>query len=208
MFKAVIFDFDGTLADTRHLLYQVYDRLAGKHGYQKFSLAELEAMNSLSIRDRFKKTGVPLFKLPGLTREALAIYGEFISSAAPFPGIPELLRELKSRGLFLSIISSNSAGNINAFLAAHDLALFDRVRSSTGIFGKHRAINRLLGDLGIAKREAVYIGDELRDITACRKVPIPIIAVSWGYDHLSLLREGGPDFLVHHPGEIAPLAGG
>jgi phosphoglycolate phosphatase len=205
MHKAVIFDFDGTLADTGYILHKVYDRLAGKYGLQKASPEELDALRTISIQERFKKAGVPLFKLPRLAREALAVYGEFIDTAAPFPGIPELLHALKQQDIYLGIISSNKESNITGFLAAHNLELFDLVHATPGLFGKHRSINRVIGELGIGKQEAVYVGDELRDIVACKKVPLKIIAVSWGYDHLSLLQEGKPDYLVHHPSEILAL---
>ncbi len=205
MLKAVIFDFDGTLADTGHILYKVYDRFAKKHNLPPIPHDELDEIRSLSIRDRFKKAGVPLFKLPGMAREALRVYTEFIGSAEPFPGIEELIHNLKAQGLVLSIVSSNTAKNIKSFLEAHNLELFDHLLCTSSLFGKHRTINQALRELGIASVEAVYIGDELRDITACKKVPIRIIAVSWGYDHLSLLQEGKPDFLAHTPSEITQI---
>ena len=206
MLKAVIFDFDGTLADTGHILYKVHDRLSEKHNLPPIPHDELDEIRSMPIRARFKKAGVPLFKLPQLLRETLQIYSEFIGSAEPFPGIEDMIRSLKAQGLILTIISSNTAKNINSFLKNHQLDLFDHIRSTSSLFGKHRTIIQALRELSIAGDDAVYVGDELRDITACRKVPIRIIAVSWGYDHLSLLQEGKPDYLVHSPEEITHLA--
>ncbi len=205
MLKAVFFDFDGTLADTGHILYKVHDRLSIKHNLPPIPNGEMDEIRSMPIRERFRKAGVPLFKLPQLLRETLHIYSEFIGSAAPFPGIVELVRNLKTEGLILSIVSSNSTKNINSFLASHQLDLFDHIRSSPSLFGKHRTINKALRDLSIRNDEAIYVGDELRDITATGKVPIRIIAVSWGYDHVSLLQKGKPDYLVYTPEEIMRL---
>ena len=208
MLKAVIFDFDGTLADTRHIVYETYHRLADKHGLKKLSFEEMKEMKALSIKERFKSSGVPMFKVPQLAREAQLIYGEFMDLAAPYPEIDELLQALKKQGLLLFIISSNSVNNIKGFLTAHNLELFDQVSSSSGIFGKHRAINRILEEHGLQKEEAVYVGDEVRDIIACKKAPVRIIAVSWGYDDLSLLEKSRPDFLVNHPSKIIQLTAG
>ncbi len=202
MLKAVIFDFDGTLADTRQILFKVYDRLSKKHDLKRFSSDELEEMRTLPIRERFKKAGISFLKLPGLFREVIPIYSEYIESAEPFPCIKELIHHLKKQGFVLSIISSNTVRNINSFLAAHDLEIFDHIRCTSSLFGKHHTIKQALNDLGIKSDQAVYVGDELRDIMACKKVPIRIIAVLWGYDHFSLLQEANPDYLVNTPEEI------
>ncbi len=202
MLKAVIFDFDGTLADTGHILYKVYDRIIEKHNMNPMPRSELEQMRSLPIRERFRQAGVPLFKLPRLAADTIKIYSEFIGTAEPFPGIEELIQSLKAQGYVLSIVSSNTSRNIQSFLEDHDLKLFDHILCTSSLFGKHRTINQALNELGIDNNEAVYVGDELRDIISSKKIPIRIIAVSWGYDHLSLLQEGKPDYIVHSPDEI------
>jgi len=206
MFKAMIFDFDGTLADTQQIIYKAYERLVEKHGYVKLSPEELKEWKKLSIKERIKRSGVPLFKLPHLFREALTVYEEYMDLGTPYKGIPELLRALIKKELYLYVISSNSVTNINRFLAAHNLAFFAQVCSSSGLFGKHRAINRLIDHHGIKKKEVVYVGDEVRDVIACKKASIPMIAVSWGYDDLHLLQESKPDYLVENPAEILQFA--
>ncbi len=205
MLKAVIFDFDGTLADTRYILDKVYDRLSKKYNLVTYSPAEIDLMRSMPIRDRFKKAGVPFFKLPVLIREVLPIYSEYIGSAKPFPGIAELIKNLKEKGLVLSIISSNNLKNIKTFLAANQMEFFDHIYCTSSLFGKHRTIRQALADIGITSDQAVYVGDELRDITACKKAPVRIISVSWGYDHISLLQKGKPDYIAHTPAEINHL---
>lgn len=205
MVKALLFDFDGTLADTGHILFQVYDRLTHKHNIEKMTHEELHEMRSLPIRERFQKAGVPFFKLPSLAAEAVNIFSEFIGSAEPFPGIEELIRNLKDRDYTLAIVSSNTHRNINSFLTAHNLEYFDVIKCSSSLFGKHKIIRRALSDLGLKSDQAVYVGDEHRDITACKKVPIRIISVTWGYDYLSLLQEGEPDHIAEKPEDILTI---
>ncbi len=202
MIKAVMFDFDGTLADTRYILYKVYGRLAQKYNLKAVSNQDLERLSHLPLQERLKKTGVSIYKLPRLARETGQLFGDYIESAEPFPGINRLLEILKSRDLLLSIVSSNTEQNINRFLEVNNLEFFDHIRCTSSIFGKNRAIKTAIKELRLKNYEAVYVGDELRDIEACRKVPVKIISVSWGYDRLSLLEKGLPNCLVHSPLEI------
>lgn len=80
--------------------------------------------------------------------------------------------------------------------------VFDHVYSAKNFFGKHHTINAFLRKTEISRDAAVYIGDELRDIEACRKSNIRIISVAWGFDSAELLSKASPDYLVHHPEQI------
>jgi len=74
MIKAVIFDFDGTLANTGRFLYEVCERLSEKYCPNKLSAEEFLQFKYMSIPDRFKKARVPHVKLPRIAAEARAIY--------------------------------------------------------------------------------------------------------------------------------------
>ena len=202
MLKAVLFDFDGTLADTGHIMFKAYEKLGDKYELPAVNHDEIDQIRALSIRDRFKKAGVPIFKMPAILRETKQVYADHINTAKPFPGSAELLKSIKDRGLLLSIISSNTEKNIISFLTAHKLDYFDHIRTTSSLFGKHRAIKGFLNELRLKPEEAIYIGDELRDIIACKKVPIRVVAVTWGYDHITLLKDAKPDFLAEKPDDI------
>jgi len=203
--KKLVFDFDGTLADTRNALREVFDRVSTKYRLPYLSDEDVERMRKLPIKERFKEWGVPVIKLPLIFRDFRRAFDELEMVASPYPGIKDMVNSLNNYNLMLSIISSNSPHIINKFLKDHQLEVFDQVISTSGLFGKHRSLGRLLKQDGLNREEALYVGDELRDIEACRKVPIRVIAASWGYDALSLLEQGEPDFLVHEPRDIPPL---
>ncbi|HOV70542.1 MAG TPA: HAD-IA family hydrolase [Clostridia bacterium] len=205
MLKAVIFDFDGTLTDTRDFLYDVYVRLHEKYGINKLSREEFEKMKNMPIKERLVTAGVSLFKLPVLLKEAREIYAEYINRAVPYRGIREVIRKLKNAGYYLCIVSSNTTENIKKTLSVQGLDLFDKIYTSSKLFMKNHAICHALEQIGVKNSEAVYIGDELRDVVACKRVPMKMIAVSWGYDHETLLLNGGADYLVRDPYEIIEL---
>ncbi len=205
MFTSIIFDFDGTLVDSREIFLLVYRRLASKYQLPELTPEKLETLKNLPIVDRFKAMRYPIYRLPRVYREMKKAYREHLPSLQPYPGIKDILAALAGRGYILHILSSNSRENIAQFLKVHQIDFFSGVTSSPGLFGKHRTINQLTRDFRIKKGEALYVGDELRDIEACRTAGISILAVTWGYDSPALLSRGNPDFMVDRPEDILEL---
>ena len=202
MTKTIIFDFDGTLANTRQVLLKVYPRVARKYNFKILPEEELEKLKSLSFRERFKKVDMPIAKLPAIIRETRALCSEYMDLCEPYPGIPETVYSLADRGYFLAIISSNIEDNIKQFLTSQNMEVFDSIFTTSGFFGKHTVLAKFLKKQGINKDNVIYVGDEVRDIVSCRKVGIKVISVTWGYDDVSILEQAGPDYLVNEPAEI------
>jgi phosphoglycolate phosphatase len=202
MIRTVIFDFDGTIVNSRGLMVQLYNDLARKYGYKIIEDDEIEFMSTLSITDRCKALGVPLYRVPQLGVYAKANYQNLIQTLEANPGIRELISELKGQGHHLSIISSNLESSIRTFLDHNRMEGFDSIFSAKNFFGKHHTIKAFLRQMKLSNRESIYIGDELRDIEACRKAHIRIISVAWGYDSPELLFKAQPDFLASHPEQI------
>jgi len=124
----------------------------------------------------------------------------------PFGGIPEVLQELRSNSIELGIITSNSYENVQKFLIANNLsAAFAFVHSSASIFGKHRILDRVLQQRKINPAAALYVGDETRDIEACKKSSVRAIAVCWGFNTEQILAERQPDFLIHSPPQLLDI---
>jgi phosphoglycolate phosphatase len=205
MFKSIIFDFDGTLADSRDIVLKVYRRLAEKHNLPELSPEKLEELKNLPIKDRFKMMRYPLYKVPEVFKEMKQTYREHLPALKPFPGMKEVLLNLTERGYQLYVLSSNSIENIRYFLNHHDMEFFAGITTSPGLFGKHRTLAKLLRRHRISPLEALYVGDELRDIQACRTAGIQVLSVAWGYDSLSLLVSGKPDYLATSPRDITEI---
>lgn len=205
MIKYIIFDFDGTIVNSRSLAIQLYNELAEKNAYGKIEEQEIDYLSKLAIKDRLRALRVPFHKLPGLVLEIKSNYQKSLGSLKVKDGIPVLLQDLKENGYKLCIISSNSVTIIQTFLEQNGISNFDHIYCTRNLFGKSVMMNRFLKKHHIQKQHVVYMGDEFRDIAACNKSDIRMIAVTWGYDSEELLLKGKPNFMIHHPADLLSL---
>ncbi|OKH27398.1 HAD-IA family hydrolase [Chroogloeocystis siderophila] len=201
--KVIIFDFDGTLANTIDVIVDITNRLALEFGYKQTTQGELDKLKNLSSREIVKQSGISILKLPFLIKKVRAELNKEIKNIKPISEIKDVLYELSSRGHQLGIVTSNSKENIGEFLEKNEWQhLFDFVYSGTTLFGKSKIINNLIKQRKINREQIIYVGDETRDIEAARKSNVKAIAVTWGFNSAEVLAEQNPDFLVSQPQEL------
>lgn len=205
MIKTLIFDFDGTIANTLEASRDILLNLSEKYGYKKFSPEEIEALRDYTIPEIFKKTHVPLFKLPFMIRDVKQQLTPQIAKLKPIKGMKEVLFALQKEGYQLAIITSNNKENVKVFLERNGINVFDAIYTGTSIFGKDRVIQGFLKKYNVHSSNAIYLGDEIRDIEATKKVSIPIIAVTWGFNSKKGLERLHPAHIVDDPKEIMTL---
>jgi phosphoglycolate phosphatase len=205
LIKNVIFDFDGTLADSGNLTIRIINELAVQYHFSKIPEDQIRALNNIPMKMRFKQLGIPFYKFPGISKDYLKKYRHEMNSLKTYNGIEDMLLNLKKKNIAISIISSNSTEIINTFLIKNKLDFFDNVLSSNNLFGKHKFIKKYIKQSDLNEDEAIYVADELRDIEACRKVPIKIISVLWGFDSHDLIKSGNPDFIAENPEDIEKI---
>lgn len=203
MIKSVVFDFDGTLADTKHITVELYNEIAMEKGFRIVAPEEIADWSKLSLLERFRRLGVPLYRVPALLALGLRRFGERLEQVQLYDGVPKMLNELRGMGLTLGILSSNDTGHIRSVLRRHGVeGAFETMLPSSSLFGKHRALKGYRRSGGFAEGELLYVGDEQRDIEACKKARVPIAAAAWGFDHEELLRGESPEALLRQPGEL------
>ncbi|TXK80985.1 HAD-IA family hydrolase [Paenibacillus sp. N3.4] len=203
MGKHILFDFDGTLVDSRALLVKLYNEMAVQHRFRPIRDQDIAFLRTLSITERVQQLGVPVLQIPKLIAAGRQLYQENIRALQIVPGMKEVVAKISAQGMRSSILSSNSTGNIRLFLKNNKLdSAFKEIISAKHIFGKHHSILKVMKQWGVSPSRMIYVGDELRDIEACKKLGVPIIAVTWGYDDSRLLLSGKPDYLVNSPSEL------
>ncbi|MEO0967801.1 MAG: HAD-IA family hydrolase [Cyanobacteria bacterium J06639_18] len=201
--KVIIFDFDGTIADTVEALVVIANRLALEFDYPQITPEELALLRNLTSREIIKYSGISVFKIPFLVKKVKGELKRKIPDLKPISGIQESLLVLKEKDYRLGIITSNSEENVKEFLKVNDLEnIFEFIYSGVTIFGKTTIINNVLRQKQIKSSEAIYVGDETRDVEASQKANIKVIAVTWGFNNEEVLSQQNPDFIVTHPSEL------
>lgn len=201
MIKLVVFDFDGTIADTGALSVDIFQEMSRKHGIPVLSREEIDEMRKLPIRKRLKLVSVPLRKVPKLMRESWGMMKEKIGSTDVFPGIMDVLNTFKDH-VPMVILSSNHADNIQTFLKTHDIHVFDDIIGAAKLFGKEKPLKKLLKTHQLMSEEVLYVGDEIRDIVSCQNVGIPVASVTWGFDSKEALALSSPTYLCETPAAL------
>jgi HAD superfamily hydrolase (TIGR01549 family) len=205
--KVIIFDFDGTLADTLSFTFAIVNKLAKKYRFKEVARTEFEKARNQSAIDIIKKYRIPIWKIPALVYKGQQLLRSEMSRVRFFPGIKEILIELKKRGYRLGILSSNSEENIKIFLENNQGEdLFDFIHSEKNLFGKDKALRNIIKKYNLNKEEVLYVGDEVRDIVACKKVGIDIIAVTWGFNSKTIIDKNKPQSVINSPKQLLPLA--
>lgn len=208
MIKVIIFDFDGTVADTFEAIVRITNRLSGEFGYKRSEPEDLDRIRKLSSKEIVKQSGISVFRLPFLLKKLKEELNQEIHRLSPIPGIQQAIVALKEQGNRLGIITSNDQNNVLYFLKDNQLQdSFDFIYSGTALFGKSKVINTFLKQANLKPEEAIYVGDETRDIEAAKKSRIKMIAVSWGFNSKEVLAEHHPDFLIHDPQELIEVIG-
>jgi len=204
--KALLFDFDGTIADTHDASLAIVNRLAPQFGYPTIDDEQLKILKRSHYIEVFKYLGISRLKLPCLVKQIKKELNQEIANLKVYPGIDIVLNSLRNQDYFLGIITSNSQENVLTFLQNNHLDhLFDLVHSGTTLLGKHKILKRVLRQHHLKANEVIYVGDEMRDIEAAKKSHIPIVSVGWGFNAPELLEKYHPNFLIETPTELLQI---
>ncbi len=203
--RSLIFDFDGTVADSFDATVRIANALGPVFGYRPAQPDEVEVLRTWSYSRVASELGVSWHKIPLIAARIRKELSENVAHLETFPGLPTVLGELRARGFGLGILTSNSKSNVERFLAARGLDQFDFVSTSSSVWGKQRRLKALLRSHKLRADEVAYVGDEVRDIEATRPLDICMVAVGWGYSAVDHLAEHRPQHLITKPAELLDI---
>jgi len=199
----IIFDFDGTIADTFDLALEIYNTIAPEYNCRPAGPEDHELLRTKKPQELLKTYGVSRLKLLTLLLRIRKELSRHIPDIKLVSGMEAALREIRNSGYKMGILTSNSVSNVSRFLDINNLSgLFDFIYSGRSLFGKEKVIRRLLIHENLSVERVIYVGDETRDIEATKNAGIPVVAVSWGLNRREVLASLSPDQIADDPMEL------
>lgn len=206
-YRLLIFDFDGTLADSALWFGRVLNGVAKRYGFRRIDAAEMARLRGEPNREIIRRLGVPAWKTPFIA----AHFRQLAAKAAPelklFPDVEVMLRRLASGGVKVAVVSSNSEATVRAVLGAELSGLVSHYGCGASVFGKASKFRAVIRKAGVAEADVLCVGDEVRDIEAARKAHLATGAVTWGYATPEILRAQRPSAVFETPRDILREAG-
>jgi len=205
-YPALIFDFDGTIADTLLASLQIYNKIATENGYRNVSRDDLPSLRDLDIKGVLEHLDIPKHKVPLLLVRGRRLLKDNIRTLPLIEGMTEALPRLRKKAHFFGILTSNATENVEAFLEAHGLRdLFTFISSTPKLTGKSKHLRSIARTFSLNPAEMLYIGDEIRDVRAAQKAAIAIAAVTWGFNSRDSLAVENPLHLIDTPDDLVAL---
>lgn len=205
--KAILFDYDGVLADTLPFVLKRWTATARLFGNGIEVTRDLVSVSPTGAWQTFYT------EILGVSEEKLEVASKLFLDLAKKDGMPPLYNGVKeaverlSRDYDLYILSSNYSEIIQATLVWYGLQ-----KNIRGIIGHEdvgaerktdpRFMLSSLERWHLEKEDVVYIGDTQDEVVGARRAGIKIIACSWGYQSRQSLEEARPDMLIDEPRQI------
>ena len=212
--KGIIFDLDGTLADTQKDLADSMNRILMQnnyptHPYDAYKLFVGKGLKMLvtnTLPESARKNSVVEPMLEAL----IADYREnCLNKTELYPGIPELLEILSTRKIPMLVFTNKDHDLAvivcNALLKPYNFeTILGRIDSRPRKPNPAGAL-LLAKQINISPAEMLYIGDTDNDMICAKRAGMPSVGVLWGFRTEKELRENGANFIVNEPKEIINL---
>ena len=181
----VLFDFDGTVADTKQAIIDTATQVLLAHGIPKDELGDVSRLIGPPFPEAFSQIyGLSAHEAAMVTEHYRLIYAGLGLSAWPlFEGVSDLVRDLRNAGKTVCVATSKRQNVLDQALADEGLShAFDLTvgKPSDEPFTKAQTIQYILDNLGALPQDAVMVGDRHHDVEGATACGIPCIGVTYG----------------------------
>lgn len=213
MYKAVIFDLDGTLLDTLDDLTSAVNFALSRYGLPFRTSEEIRSFIGNGVKKLLERASenkvetdslLPLFK--GYYKEHCA------DKTQPYRGIMQLLTRLKEKGLKSAVVSNKAHFATEALVKKYFKALIPLAQGEDEEHGVMRKPNpasllTVMGKLGVKKEQTVYVGDSDVDIQTAKNAGMDCISVTWGFKDEQFLIANGANKIARTAEDILRFCG-
>lgn len=217
MIKAIIFDLDGTLADTMGDLGTAMNTMLRSYGYAGRTREELVSFINKGARHFVWKSlpdGVAETPDCQTVTEAMRIYSEsyavcYLEKTCEYEGTTEALKALGERGVAMAVLSNKPDRFVKEIVSELFPQLFECAYGQTGLPIKPDPAAALMiaKELGVSPSECAFVGDSDVDMTTACNAGMKAVGVSWGYRAEECLAKAGAEVILHSPRELLNVIG-
>ena len=213
MYQNVIFDLDGTLLNTIDDLADAANWVCRNHGWSTHTVEEYKQFVGNGMTRLAERFVPPDWRTPkGLAQ----VLGEFMpyydahkeDKTAPYPGIPQLLTELKEAGVNIAVLSNKAHAMVPSILEGYFPGVFSFTQGALDGYPTKpdpTLLRRLMGEMGAGLEDTLFVGDSNVDIQTAKNGGLTSCGVLWGFRTQEELVAEGADFLAENAGELKKL---
>jgi len=212
--KALIFDLDGTLIDSLADIAESINCMLDARGYPRCAQDIFKQMVGDGMEKLVERALPESARSEELIKACVEEYRAHYEAlwnvqTKPYPGVVEMLRGMKARGVKLGVIS-NKAHVFTVPMTQHFFGpdCFDHILGQRAEVPRKPApdgAHEMAALLGVRTDEAAYVGDSGIDMTFAKNSGMRAIGVRWGFRGEEELRAHGADMLISHPAELFDL---
>jgi len=200
-YPLVIFDFDGTLADSFPWVLRTVDEVSDRFKFRRLHDGELDELRFCDAREVMRRLGVPRWKVPMIARYVRTRMAQDVDQIGLFPGAGEMIDQLADAGLRLAVVSANGESTIRTVLGPHAQRI-TAIAGGVSLFGKRGKLLRMSRLTGVDPGRTIVVGDEIRDLNAAKAARMAFGGVSWGLTRSEALEAGKPEALFRQMSDI------
>lgn len=219
--KCVIFDLDGTVAQTNELIFETFNYIAQKYTGKVFSSEEIPSIffgppeegGIRKLLQLFSNSEDILNNLDFYTKSAVeefySYYEQNHNKAKVYSGIKELLSSLKKKGIKIAIFTGK--GKVTTYITLRKLGIeefFDVVITGDDVKEykpSSEGIRKIMNILGLTPEEVVFVGDAVGDVVAGKEAGVKVISALWDSYGKEKVIKLKPDFVAYSVDELKKL---
>ena len=215
MYKACIFDLDGTLTDTLDSLVFSVNGTLQEMNLDTISREQCRAFVGNGARVLIEKSLQAVGVDPKeRIEEGMKIYGRIFDEnstyhVVPYEGITQLLLSLEKKGIKLSVLSNKphkqAVDVVEKIFGKDTFSWIQGQKEGVPRKPDPAAALQIAGELGAEAMECLYIGDSEVDIATGSAAQMKTIGVTWGFRNREVLEEAGAQYMVDEPLQILNL---